>query len=67
VTGGVPRSARSSILEGRSLGPEAIREASVVFKSVCEEFGLRDKDDPATRSDRGKLRSVTRKEFNLEH
>ena len=36
-------------LNGAAFEPEAIRNMSVVFESVCAELGLRDKDDPATR------------------
>jgi hypothetical protein len=53
---------------------------SVAFESVCAELGLSDKDDPATRLvaskiiefaqsgvlDAARLRSMTRKEFELE-
>ena len=36
-------------LNGAAFEPEAIRNMSVVFESVCAELGLSDKDDPATR------------------
>jgi hypothetical protein len=67
-------------LNGAVFEPEAIRNMSVAFESVCAELGLRDKDDPATRLVASKiiefaqsgvlevarLRSMTRKEFKLE-
>ena len=67
-------------LNGAAFEPEAIRNMSVVFESVCAELGLSDKDDPATRLvaskiieiaqsgvlDAARLRSMTRKEFKLE-
>ena len=36
-------------LNGAVFEPEAIRNMSVAFESVCAELGLSDKDDPATR------------------
>jgi hypothetical protein len=36
-------------LYGAAFEPEAIRNMSVVFESLCVELGLSDKDDPATR------------------
>ena len=71
---------RPYLLEGAAFEPEAIRNMSVVFESVCAELGLSDKDDPATRLvaskiieiaqsgvlDAARLRSMTRKEFKLE-
>ena len=67
-------------LNGAAFEPEAIRNMSVVFESVCAELGLSDKDDPATRLvaskiielaqsgllDAARLRSMTSKEFKLE-
>ena len=67
-------------LNGAAFEPEAIRNMSVAFESVCAELGLTDKDDPATRLvaskiiefaqsgvlDAARLRSMTRKEFKLE-
>ena len=67
-------------LNGAAFEPEAIRNMSVAFESVCAELGLSDKDDPATRLvaskiiefarsgvlDVARLRSMTRKEFKLE-
>jgi hypothetical protein len=67
-------------LNGAAFEPEAIRNMSVAFESVCAELGLSDKDDPATRLvaskiiefaqsgvlDAARLRSMTRKEFKLE-
>ena len=67
-------------LNGAVFEPEAIRNMSVAFESVCAELGLTDKDDPATRLvaskiiefarsgvlDIARLRSMTRKEFKLE-
>jgi hypothetical protein len=72
--------ADSSISQRAAFEPEAIRNMSVVFESVCAELGLSDKDDPATRLvaskiieiaqsgvlDAARLRSMTRKEFKLE-
>ncbi len=71
---------RPYLLEGAAFEPEAIRNMSIVFESVCAELGLCNKDDPATRLvaskiiefarsgvlDAAKLRSLTRKEFKLE-
>jgi hypothetical protein len=67
-------------LIGAAFEPEAIRNMSVAFESVCAELGLSDKDDPATRLvaskiiefaqsgvlDAARLRSMTCKEFKLE-
>jgi hypothetical protein len=67
-------------LNGAAFEPEAIRNMSVAFESVCAELGLSDKDDPATRLvaskiiefaqsgvlDAARLRSMTRTEFKLE-
>ncbi len=67
-------------LNGAAFEPEAIRNMSVVFESVCAELGLRDIDDAATRLiaskimkfaqsgvlDVASLRSMIRKEFKLE-
>lgn len=36
-------------LDGSAFAPEAIRNISVVFETVCAELGLRDKDDRAMR------------------
>ncbi len=70
----------SPFLNGAVFEPEAIRNMSVVFESVCTELGLSDKDDPTTRLVASKiiefarsgvldvagLQSLTRKEFKLE-
>jgi hypothetical protein len=64
-------------LNGAVFEPEAIRNMSVAFESVCAELGLSDKDDPATRLvaskiiefaqsgvlDAARLRSMTRTFF----
>jgi hypothetical protein len=66
-------------LDGSAFAPEAIRNISVVFETVCAELGLRDKDDRAMRLgfqiiefaqsgvvDAAILQSMTRKKFKLE-
>ena len=67
-------------LDESAFAPEAIRNISVVFETVCAELGLRDKDDRAMRLvaskiiefaqsgvvDAAMLRSMTRKKFKLE-
>ena len=64
-------------LAGSAFEPETIRVMSIAFEEVCQDLGLRLRDDPATRlvaqkivqfaqwgiRDAGTLRELTLKEF----
>ena len=67
-------------LYGQAFDPEAIRDMSLAFESVCEALGLKTTDDPATRlvaekvielaqrgvCDVANLRTMTLREFSFD-